>query len=91
MIDVRAVFPARSSRALRRGHAGLSPAAEGPLRTCDYEKIFCADLNTGNDIFTARGIDRERGCVVVVRPDQYIAHVLPLDGYQDLAASSMAS
>ena len=28
-----------------------------------------------------RGIDRERGCMVVVRPDQYVAHVLPLDGY----------
>jgi phenol 2-monooxygenase len=33
-----------------------------------------------------RGIDRERGCMVVVRPDQYVAHVLPLDGYKQLAA-----
>jgi phenol 2-monooxygenase len=32
-----------------------------------------------------RGIDRDRGCVVVVRPDQYIAHVLPLDAYGDIA------
>jgi phenol 2-monooxygenase len=24
--------------------------------------------------------------MVVVRPDQYVAHVLPLDGYQQLAA-----
>jgi hypothetical protein len=23
---------------------------------------------------------------VVVRPDQYVAHVLPLDGHQELAA-----
>jgi phenol 2-monooxygenase len=43
--------------------------------------MFCADLTGGNDIFTMRGIDRERGCMVVVRPDQYVAHVLPLDGY----------
>ena len=33
-----------------------------------------------------RGIDRDKGCMVVVRPDQYIAHVLPLDGYGELAA-----
>ena len=32
-----------------------------------------------------RGIDRDRGCVVVARPDQYIAHVLPLDAHTELA------
>ena len=48
--------------------------------------MFCPDLKGGNDIFDMRGIDRDRGCVVVVRPDQYIAHVLPLDAYADLLA-----
>jgi phenol 2-monooxygenase len=33
-----------------------------------------------------RGIDRDKGCMVVVRPDQYVAHVLPLDGHAALAA-----
>ncbi len=33
-----------------------------------------------------RGIDREQGCLVVVRPDQFVAHVLPLDAYAELAA-----
>jgi phenol 2-monooxygenase len=33
-----------------------------------------------------RGIDREQGCMVVVRPDQYIAHVLPLDGVESLVS-----
>jgi phenol 2-monooxygenase len=60
----------------RKGHYGLR----------DYEKIFCADQKSGNDIFTLRGIDRERGCMMVVRPDQFVAHVLPLDGYAQLAA-----
>ena len=32
-----------------------------------------------------RGIDRERGCMVIVRPDQYVAHVLPLDATAELA------
>jgi phenol 2-monooxygenase len=52
----------------------------------DYEKMFCPDMKTGNDIFAMRGIDREAGCMVVVRPDQYVAQVLPLDGYEQLAS-----
>jgi phenol 2-monooxygenase len=52
----------------------------------DYEKMFCADLKGGQDIFTLRGIDRDLGCMVVVRPDQYVAHVLPLAGHTQLAA-----
>jgi phenol 2-monooxygenase (NADPH) len=31
-----------------------------------------------------RSINRDAGCTLVVRPDQYVAHVLPLDGYQTL-------
>jgi hypothetical protein len=50
----------------------------------DYEKIFCPDLKDGPDIFDLRGIDRSRGALVVVRPDQYIAHVLPLEAHQAL-------
>lgn len=52
----------------------------------DYEKMFCADINGGNDIFAMRGIDREAGCMVVVRPDQYVAHVLPLNGFGQIAS-----
>ncbi len=60
----------------RKGRHGL----------CDYEKMFCPDLKAGVDIFDLRGIDRGDGCIVLVRPDQYVAHVLPLDGYAELAA-----
>jgi len=52
----------------------------------DYEKMFCASLRTGEDIFDMRGIARDGGCLVVVRPDQHVAHVLPLDAYGELAA-----
>ncbi len=52
----------------------------------DYEKMFCPDLKAGHDIFAMRGIDRAKGCMVVVRPDQYVAHVLPLDAHAELAA-----
>lgn len=38
------------------------------------------------DIFAMRGIDRAAGCMVVVRPDQYVGHVLPLSARDELAA-----
>ena len=62
----------------------LPPKGRYGLR--DYEKMFCPDLKGGHDIFAMRGIDRDKGCMVVVRPDQYVAHVLPLDGHAALAA-----
>jgi len=55
----------------------------GPFEVIDYERVFTA-LPT-EDIFEARGVSRT-GCLVVVRPDQYVAHVLPLDATAELAA-----
>ena len=59
---------------------------KGRFGLVDYEKMFCADHKTATDIFDLRGIDREKGCVVIVRPDQYVSHVLPLDAHADIAA-----
>jgi phenol 2-monooxygenase len=47
--------------------------------------MFCSDRRLGQDIFDLRGIDRDQGCIVIVRPDQYVAHILPLDAYDTLA------
>ena len=33
-----------------------------------------------------RGVDKVDGCIIVVRPDQYVATVLPLTGQKELAA-----
>jgi phenol 2-monooxygenase len=86
VIDIRAV--------IQQGHRDIDfesmPAllkpAKGRYGLLDYEKIFCPDLARGRDIFDLRGIDRAKGCMVVVRPDQYIAHILKLDAYLELAA-----
>jgi phenol 2-monooxygenase len=59
--------------------------AKGRLGLRDYEKMFCADPREGQDIYTMRGIDRANGCMVVVRPDQYVSHVLPLAAHDELA------
>jgi hypothetical protein len=48
--------------------------------------MFCPDLAGGNDIFDMRGIDRAGGCIVIVRPDQFVANVLPLDAHAEVAA-----
>ena len=69
--------PARPSRAGPRGHASVPLPTKGRYGLRDYEKIFCPDLKSSNDIFDMRGIDRDRGCVVVVRPDQYVATCAP--------------
>lgn len=55
----------------------------GPFELIDYEKVYATD--PADDFFEARGIDRN-GAVVVVRPDQYVAHVLPLTATAELAA-----
>ena len=86
VIDVRAIFQqGHRELAIETMPAFLLPP-KGRYGLRDYEKIFCPDLKSGNDIFEMRGIDRQQGCVVVVRPDQYIAHILPLDAQDDLAA-----
>jgi phenol 2-monooxygenase len=48
--------------------------------------MFCVDHKSSADVFAMRGLDRALGCMVIVRPDQYVAHVLPLDGHRQLAA-----
>jgi len=65
--------------------AFLAPA-KGVYGLRDYEKLFCPDLDKGTDIFDERGIDRGRGCIVVARPDQHVANILPLDAFDDLAS-----
>ena len=86
VIDTRAVFQQdfrsldfNAVPTLLRPHVGRHGL-------CDYEKVFCADLKRGEDIFAMRGIDRAKGCIVVVRPDQYVGQVLPLQARGELAA-----
>ncbi len=85
IIDVRAIF----QQAYRDLSIGEMPSlllpAKGRYGLRDYEKIFCADHQAGHDVFDLRGIKRKTGCMIVVRPDQYVAHILPLDSYPELS------
>ncbi|SKB96442.1 phenol 2-monooxygenase [Arthrobacter sp. 49Tsu3.1M3] len=55
----------------------------GPFKLPYLEKVYGTD--PAADIFELRGIDRG-GVIVVVRPDQYVANVLPLTATAELAA-----
>ena len=84
VIDVRAVFQqGHRDLALENMPSVLLPR-KGRFGLIDYEKMFCPDPKA-EDIFEARGVNRETGCIVVVRPDQYVSHVLPLHGHDALA------
>ncbi|MGP5257417.1 FAD-binding monooxygenase [Glutamicibacter ardleyensis] len=54
----------------------------GTFGLMDYEKVYA--VLDGNDIYEQREISRN-GAIVIVRPDQYVANVLPLDARTDLA------
>ena len=83
VIDVRAMF--------QQGHRDLDieimpPVLlprKGKFGLTDYEKMYCPDPTAG-DIFDLRRVNRASGCVVVVRPDQYVAHIVPLDEHDAL-------
>ncbi|WP_051476701.1 FAD-binding monooxygenase [Arthrobacter sp. Br18] len=66
---------------------GAVPAAfkpqVGPFHLTYLENVYATD--PAADIFELRGLDRG-GVVVVVRPDQYVANVLPLNATAELAA-----
>ncbi|MEQ6204528.1 FAD-dependent monooxygenase [Sulfitobacter sp. HNIBRBA2951] len=86
VFDMRAVFQCSH----REMDISALPRALVPRKglygLIDYEKAFCPDLKHGPDIFDHRGIDRAQGALILVRPDQYVASVLPLDAFAQVEA-----
>lgn len=85
VIDFRAVFQCDHHSLEFEAMPELLKLQKGRYKLKDYEKMYCPDLKQGQDIFDMRGVDRNAGCLLVVRPDQYVAHILPIDGYESLA------
>lgn len=89
VIDIRAIFqPHHQEVETDTLHPVLTPT-KGKYGLHDHEKVFCVDKRPassggGQNIYDMRGIDRDKGCMVLVRPDQYVAEVLPLDDYDGL-------
>ena len=80
VFDVKAVYRCSSEEVEVTTTPELFQPRTGPLGLTDWEKVYAAGPSkwTDVDIFAARGIAAD-GAVVVVRPDQYVAAVLPLD------------
>jgi phenol 2-monooxygenase len=86
VIDVRAVFQQSHHTLAVTALPSLLFPPKGRYQLHDYEKAFSVIDGPAHNIFDLRGIDKAQGCVVIVRPDQYIAHVLPLGETDTLAA-----
>ena len=91
ILDVRAVFQQSHHQLAITAMPELLFPRKGRYGLRDYEKAFCAlegpnQHEAEQSIYALRQIDRQRGCLVVVRPDQYIAHILPLSDTDALAA-----
>lgn len=84
VFDLRVVFQQPHPQVAIESMPPLTLPAKGRLGLRDYEKVFSANPRPGSDIFDLRGVDRVQGALVVVRPDQYIAHVLPLAAHRAL-------
>ena len=85
VLDVRAVYQ-QAHRTLKVEE--LPPMLlprKGRFGLVDYEKAYTPVLKDGPDVFDLRGVDRAQGALVVVRPDQYVANVLPLAAHGELA------
>ena len=80
--DAKVIYQQDHERVeLNRVPAAFLPRT-GPFALTDYEKVYAT--NPDDDIFERNSIDRG-GVIVIVRPDQYVANILPLTAMTELA------
>lgn len=79
--DVKAIYQQKHEDIDINAVPAVFKPLVGPFALTDYELVY--GTVPGNDIFDVRGLSRD-GVVVVVRPDQYVANVLPLTATAEL-------
>jgi phenol 2-monooxygenase (NADPH) len=86
VFDVKVVYQQGFEDVELAAVPGVFRPRTGPFGLTDWEKVYAAGPQVWNetDIFAERELSRD-GVVVVVRPDQYVAHVLPLTAPDELA------
>ncbi|MGZ8805283.1 MAG: FAD-dependent monooxygenase [Microbacterium sp.] len=86
VFDVKVIYPTSFEEIDITRVPSLFTPVTGPLALTDWEKVYAAGPSawTSVDIFAERELSRD-GVVVVVRPDQYVAAVLPLSATDELA------
>jgi|GEM_PF-4866690 len=77
IVDLRVVFQ-QHHQSLNTSdmHPFLKPR-KGRFALLDSEKMFCAPVRNETNIYDKRQISK-KGCMIIVRPDQFVADVLPL-------------
>lgn len=83
LFDIKVVFAGTHDQVDIAQVPALFLPRVGPFGLIDYEKVYAIDPD--RNFFELRGI-HPGGCIVVVRPDQYVAHVLPLRVRDELTA-----
>lgn len=78
IIDVRAIFQQPHRELKLEKMPPLLLPAKGRYGLTDYEKIFSSVTASGQNIFEMRNISKDKGALVVVRPDQFVSFVLPI-------------
>ncbi|EMC99609.1 hypothetical protein BAUCODRAFT_63744 [Baudoinia panamericana UAMH 10762] len=83
VIDVRAVLQQPRKSIVINDLPSMLLPHKGVFGIQDYEKVFTDEESYGfgfGEIYKNREVDQEKGCLIVVRPDQYVSAVLPLSG-----------
>lgn len=83
LLDVRAIFQQSHHELDITSMPSVLRPRKGRFALVDHEKVFCPDPD-GEDIFDLRGVDRDGGAMILVRPDQYVASVAPLQAHEAL-------
>ncbi|GAA4478205.1 FAD-dependent monooxygenase [Microbacterium panaciterrae] len=87
VFDVKAVYQQSAEDLDVTTAPALFQPKSGPLGLTDWEKLYASAPShwSATDIFEERGLSRD-GVVVVVRPDQYVAAIVPLGAVDELGA-----
>ncbi|MBV7407519.1 FAD-dependent monooxygenase [Maritimibacter sp. DP1N21-5] len=85
-IDVRTIVQERFDTIDLTAAPSATKPTKGKLGLQDHEKLFCIDPREGRNIYDLRGIDKEKGAVIIVRPDQYVGQILPIGDTAGLSA-----
>jgi phenol 2-monooxygenase len=80
--DVKVVYQQRHEDIDINAVPAVFKPEVGPFKLTDLQKVY--GTVPDDDIFDVRGLSRD-GAIVVVRPDQYVANVLPLTATAELA------
>ena len=84
VIDVRCIFQEMHSSYDFFNLPSLLRPTKGCYNLIDYEKAYCPQADGKNNIFDLRGVDRRKGCVIIIRPDQYVSNIVPIDGHHTI-------